>query len=513
MKINCLNGAIAAVLVLTVSATACDAPHSVSPRAASPEGPNVTDDVRLAALASADSNQFVDAQLEYATNKSMDDVAQLNRDGNVRIVGLSHAFRYKGQVQVGGFDLPEASSGAEVLAAYRKSTDEFLHGMITSTRSALADESDPVQRQSYIELLQAFKARLSEFDRDRPAIYSIRVRARAGFLVGVRTKDRTVRRVSLPDGSQRGFRIPTLPNDIEPRASTVMQICPLLMAVGGRQLAAGGRKTSVSSNAVLNPCNPPPDPDPVPGPIYSPPPSGQGTPTSDTGIPPNLPLYVTVPISDPYDDDTYFDDFSVNNTYWAPTEGKSYVDFDAYSKFAIEHWLWKFPHLTLYLATNKRFSFEGEVHQDGRNGQPIFANGYYAPNGSAERTHAWDSNFPAAYLDTRFLDRADVPNHTVGTIAPERLQYNTFYYTWIRFSPYIVGASSGKIQVAAQLGDRDGFCMTPNGWCSLTSLSTVRVLPWICGYRAPNRTTMAGRWKRWYYDGVGYKNETCKDVL
>lgn len=511
MKINCSIGAIGVILVLMLSPTACDAPQPVSPRGAleGTHGLSAPDDLRLSALASADSNQLVDAQVEYLTKRSIQDVAHLSRDGsNVQIVGFSHAFRYKSQVQVGVFDLPDALSGAAAVDEYKRSTREFLREMVRSTDIALGDEKDAANRQSYRELLQAFKLRLAEFDRDKPGIYSLRVRARAGFLAGLRVNDKTVRTVSLSDGPQKKFRAPSLPTEIDPIASSPGVICPYSVGGGPSTSLEGG--VTVSSFPLPDPCEPPPDG----GDPATPPPSYQGPPSTETGISPNLPLYISDPLSDPYSDDAYYDDNSVDNTYWAPTEGKTLVDFDAYSKYTQQHWMWKFPHLTLYIAagSNKKFSFEGEVHQDGRNGQPVFARGYWTPRGPSERGEVWESNFPAAYLDTDALDRADVPNHTVGTVAPERLQYNTFYYTWIRFGPY-GGSPSGKVQIAAQLGDRSGFCGTPNGWCSLNSLSTVRVLPWICGYRAPNRTTMGGKWKRWYWDGKGYKNEQCQAVL
>jgi hypothetical protein len=490
--------------------TACEAPQSVSPRESSPRALDLrgTDGLRLTALASADSNQLLDAQLEYTTTRSTQDVAQLARDGKIQIVGFSHAFRYKSQVQIGVFDLPTSLAGEDALTEYRKSTREFLRGVIRSTKLGLDEETDPLNQRSYTELLDAFRIRLAEFDRDKPGIYSLRVRGRAGFLAALPAKDKAIRGIRLPNGLDKKFPIPLLSSDIGKVPGAYLIACPQ-SALGAKTARLDGGVT-VSSMPLPDPCEPPPGSYPV-----TPPPSGQGPPTTDTQVPQHLATFASVPGADPYNDDTYYDDNSPDNTYWAPTEGKSWVDRDAYSKYTIQHWLWKFPHLTLYKAACgvcTKFSFEGEVHQDGRNGQSVYANGlYYSPSGRG-RGEVWESNFPSAYLDTQFLDNASVPNHTIGTTAPEQLVYDKFYYTWIRFSQYTTGASTGKVQVAVQLGDRDGWCLTPNGWCTLTSLSTVRVLPWICGYRAPNSLTMAKTWKRWYYDGRGYKNEQCRDT-
>ncbi len=510
VKIYRSIGAIGVILVSTLSPTACDVPQSVSPGNSTfgRKELSATDALHLAALASADSTQLLDAQLEYLSRRSIQDVARLSRSGNMQIVGFSHVFRYKSQVQIGVFDLPEALTADVALAEYKQSTGEFLREAIRSTTMALAEETDPENRQSYRELLQAFRLRLDAFEHDNSGIYSLRVRARAGFLAGLLATDKTVGKISLAEGPLKRFRAPSLPADIDAVMSMTQTICPL--SVGGGKLASMGSGVSVSSLPLPDPCQPPPDDGQV-----APPPSYQGPPTYDTGTPQHLATYVSVPLADPYNDDTYYDDNSVDNTLWAPTEGKSYVDRDRYSKYTIQHWLWKFPHLTLYTAVCSvctKLSFEGEVHQDGRNGQQVYANGFFSSPDYRDRGEVWESNFPSAYRDTQFLDRADVPNHTIGTTAPERLQYNTFYYTWIRFSQYTAGASSGKIQIAVQLGDRDGYCLTPNGWCSLTSLETVRVLPWICGYRAPNSVTMGGLWKRWYHDGYGYKNEQCRST-
>lgn len=505
MKSTYSIGAIGAALVAMFVPTACEAPQPVSPQPAS----SITADglrgdaLRLQALASADSNQLIDAQLEYNITKSTTEVGRLAQDRDIRITGVSHAFGYKGQIQVGVFNLPSGLPAADALREYKNSTREFLRDAVRSTRLALEAESDPANRQAYKELLDAFSLRMKEFERDRPGIYGLRVQGRAATLARVTAADKAVRAVRLPDGTSRKFRSPSLADDVV-RAS--MTVCPLSAPLAVQRTGS----ITVSSMPLPDPCAPPPY-----YPPRTPAPSGQGTPTYDTQPAQHLATFISVPGSDPYNDDTYYDDNSVDNTYWAPTEGKSYIDRDSYSKYTVQHWLWKFPHLALYVAPCgicTKLSFEGEVHQDGRNGQPIYANGIYTSPGGYGRGEIWESNFPSAYLDTQFLDNASVPNHTVGTTAPERLVYDKFYYTWIRFSQYTTGSSSGKVQIAVQLGDRDGWCLTPNGWCSLTSLSTVRVLPWMCGYRAPNSTTMANLWKRWYYDGRGYKNEQCRDT-
>jgi hypothetical protein len=146
------------------------APDAVSPRDASSgiHGPNGADDLRLSALAAADSNQLVDAQLEYLTRRSTQDVTRLTRNASVRVVGFSHAFRYKSQVQVGAFDLPDGVSGDAALTEYKKSTGEFLREMIRTTKLAVGGERDAAKRRSYTELLEAFQLRLAGFKKPIP---------------------------------------------------------------------------------------------------------------------------------------------------------------------------------------------------------------------------------------------------------------------------------------------------------------------------------------------------------
>ena len=91
---------------------------------------------------------------------------------------------------------------------------------------------------------------------------------------------------------------------------------------------------------------------------------------------------------------------------------------------------------------------------------------------------------------------------------PESLAAFTFYYAWIRFKTN-VGGTFGQFQVAAQIGERFGGACFNSTWCTLTSLETVRVLPWMCGFMGPNDLYFNNLWKRWRYDLAGFKNEQC----
>ena len=487
-------GSLCLTLFIACSDVPTSTPLAPAPRAAAISAadtvPDIDDGLQAAAVANA--SQIVKAQLELRRLHRLGDVLAIASRFGVQIVGVNHAFRNGADVQVGGYDVPDDMPAATWAAGYDASNLEFLRSSLTMAERAAAGESDAVLRRGYERLGRTFRARLAEYEKSGPSIYSVRVRGRADVLAGLWKLDRGVRTAAtrLP-GHQ--YRRPRYPNELR-----VARVVPTDGTVSPMMMICDDPSYG---------CDPAPEPPPVPDPIEV-----------------SVPLFSVVasgafvpdPISDPFNDNSYYDDNSVSNIQWAPSHGKSWVDTDRFSRYSYQYISWRFPGLTgiknscAFVPNECGFSIEHEVHQDAQRG--IYGKGFYQ---SQYASSIWESSMPAAYLDTQFGDglfagKQGVQNVAIGTNAPQHLDYNVVYYNWVRFSQYTPGAASGQVQVAVQLGDKFSRC-TSTAWCTLKSLATVRVVPWLCNYRAPNSTNVItpDKWLSWYYDGYGYKQENC----
>jgi hypothetical protein len=453
------------VLLVAIWAGGC------GPDSPAPAGPSQPDAQlsgtrsRLDALAVTAPTAPVEIQVEFTTRQPAKVLVERLQRQRLNVIGFHHAFIFGDEVQVGGFELPSAASPTEALREYLLSTGEFLRTSTRLTALAMKSEARASERQAYSTLLAAFKARLAEFEASGPRVYSVRIGGEAQRVAEFARRESQIKQVRLREGTS-GFLAPAFSSDV--------------VTVWNRRAAIDAGSISPQALPCQVNCTPPPPP---------PPPKA------------------VIPIYDAYNDETFLDDTSVDNSYWAPSEGKSWVDQDASSRYTYNHWLWKFPRLRGPKANPGRFSIELEVHQTTRKLRTIYGKDFYI---DSRRAWRWDSNLPAPYLDTQATDPSDIENHAVGTNRPEDVQYNTFYYTWIRFSN-ANPSSTGDIQIATALGPKTSESCTLSPWCTLSSLRIVRVLPWFCGYRAPNSLFNFNVWRRWGYDGVGYKNEQCRE--
>jgi hypothetical protein len=311
-------------------------------------------------------------------------------------------------------------------------------------------------------MMAAYRARLVQWDKGGPFVHELRLAGSPSVLAtlghGLTGADSV-----FPDGrSATNHRL-----SLQPTRSAVEYV---RAAVGEAPQDPGFRTSCV--------CPPPPPPPPPP----------------------------SFSISDPYNDNTTTDNNAVRNNMWAPTEGKIWVGKDQVSKYVYHHLLWGSGlNLLGYLGPNTgHFSFEIESHQTTRLGRTIFGRDFY----EVPQAKIAETSLPNPYLDTQALDPFDIENHAVGSNGPEKLAGLTFYYAWIRFKTN-VGGTFGQFQVAVQLGERFGGACFNTAWCTLSSLETVRVLPWLCGFIGPNNLHFGNLWKRWRYDLAGFKNEQC----
>jgi len=455
------------------------------------QAPALDDGLRAYALKQPDAE--VEVQLELRQPMSLQQITALVQRHGLTTVGLNHGFRHGTQVQVGGYDIPANGAGTDWTVDYVKSTADFLRMSIDRAESAAAAEADPGERRSLQTLAETFRARMTGLEAGAPTIYSIRVRGRASVLAGLWRQERLVRSAAM-QLPRFQYRRPRQPAALQPDLQ--------------------GRGLVVDCVIETDGCTPyvPPEPPPEPEPLEV-----------------VVPLYDYVLYegflppreADPWNDDSYYDDNSVNNFRWAPSHGKSWVDRDNASKYSYQYISWRFPGLEGLIqscgssSTSCAYSIEHEVHQDENSPRQMYGKGFYVNSSGRNRGAIWESNFPAAYLDSQFGDglfagKPGVQNTAVGTNQPNLLKYGTTYYNWIRFNQ-VQGSGMGHIQVAVQLGDKAKRCQS-DAWCTLNSLATVRVIPWRCNYRAPNSSWSNNAWVSWYYDGRGYKNENCSST-
>ena len=403
-------------------------------------------------------------RVSFATPIRLNALRPLLKQSGVRVLALSHAFASGNDLQVGIFS-SDQSAVDDVLREYEGTNRSFLHEGLRLTGLAQADELRPRERASYQRMMAAYRQRLVQWDNGGPFVHELRLAGSPGALATL-GHDLNGADSVFPDGrdvmSPRG--------SLQPTRSAVA----FVQAAGVGSPAVGG---FLKSCEFYGTCPPPPPP---PKPLYS--------------------------ISDPYNDNTFSDNNTVRNNMWAPSEGKIWVGQDQYSKYVYHHLLWgSGTSLLGYLGGNTgHFSFEIESHQTTRLGRTIFGKDFY----EVPYAKVAESSLPNPYIDTQASDPSDIENHAMGSNSPERLAGFTFYYAWIRFRTN-VGGTFGQFQVAVQLGEKFGGACFNTAWCTLSSLETVRVLPWLCNFMGPNHLYFNNLWKRWRYDLAGFKNEQC----
>jgi hypothetical protein len=457
---------------------------------------------RLAALAAADSSRPVSIQVSFAAFKRSGDLVHAAAAHRIKIEGFSHAFRYGSDVQTGEFNLDEPASAAEAERQYRESTLAFLTSALAEAEQAASVERNLRLKGAHRRMMVAFRIRLNRFKSAGSLVHSVRLHGEAGRLLALRARLRDVRHADLPNAATGEFD------------------------------GAGGDIGLMFMEPVCSPTAIIPEPgceEPCPDCYVEPEPD----PTPDGGTDPYVeedpwaefspPSYVVAPgdvsyhdYSDPNEQSTQ-DDNRVNNRDWTPSNGLSMVEADNVSRYTYQKIYFADGRLSRFKSSPGSYTYEHETHQDGRDGQRFYGEGYYLDrNGSKRRGHTWESNFPNAYLDEQAGSDAfdKVRNHTIGSTRPDRFSYRTWYYGFIRYNRNASVAPHEQIQISSQLGNRVWNCDS-SAFCTIRKESTVRPLPFMCRYHAPNRGNVAetyinGYWKGWAWDGYGYKNEQCK---
>ncbi|HEX8361487.1 MAG TPA: hypothetical protein VF613_15340 [Longimicrobium sp.] len=458
---------------------------------------------RLAALAAADSARPVSMQVSFRAFKRSGDLVRAAAAHKVQVEGFSHAFRYGSDVQVGEFNLDEPATAAEAERQYRESTLSFLTSALAEAENAASGESNPRLKGAHRRMAAAFRTRLNRFRSAGSLVHTVRLHGEARRLLALRGRLRDVRHAGLPDAVTGEF-------DENAGDIGLMFMEPVCSPTA-----------LIPEPGCEEPCPDcyvEPEPDPTP--------DGGTDPYVEedpwAGFPP--PSYSIAPgdasyydYSHPVNDQSTQDDNRVNNRSWTPSNGLSMVDTDNLGRYTYQKIYFADGRLARYKNSPGSFTYEHETHQDGRDGQRFYGEGYEVDrNGSKRRGYTWESNFPYAYLDEQVGSDAfdKVRNHTIGSTRPDRFSYRTWYYGWIRYNRSTSIGSREQIQISSQLGNRVWGCDS-SAYCTVSKVTTVRPLPFMCSYQAPNNgnvvyTRTNGYWKGWSWDGYGYKNEQCK---
>ncbi len=446
----------------------------------SPEAPVSAPGARAPSAAS-----IVEAQDRWRNNRSVTDTVRLTFRTAVRfrdlaaaleadrmpLVSLATAFASPYDVQVSFYASPPAATLDSVVRDFESTSRAFLTESIRLTKLAQDMENESRRRVSYDHLLAAHAARLKEWDNGGPTVFEVSVAGSSAQLLSATSRLETV------DSAFATSRDASFASRLISPSKAKLQLLRDAAGVPALQPEGPGPAdhAALKSCEFYGNCPPPPPP-----------------PTS----------YVSSPLADPWDDYTSYDDY-VFNSHWAPTEGKIYVGEDTYSKYVWQHVMWQDPWGFRGIFVGY-FSVEIESHQMDAPGRSIYGKRYYDGTGPF-----FDTNLPGPYLDSQFLDSPNIQNHAIGSNYPELINGYTWYYTWFRFKRY-EGLPGGTFQTAAQLGELVYHgCEALGTWCTLESLETVRTLPFMCNFVGPNALFTNNLWKRWRYNGIGYKNEQC----
>jgi hypothetical protein len=466
--------------LFVLAGCADDVPPTLQPPA-SPTRSAVVGDPLAEVAARGDT--FVSVLVRFQHLRKADDLLHMVEDHNLQVENIYHAFRYQGDVQIGGFAVEGLRSPREAFADFELSESEFLRTAVEHTRLAEQDSKDPVLKRARGFTQASFRARLAHFRGRGPAIYALRVRGAARDLLALREGDGQVGAMVIcaPERDPTDCTEPTDP----PADETA----------------------------------PPPDQFQDPGytdPSWDMHPSynilpGETAPSQDADYDPSYSYY-----PDPTDQSTS-DDNSKDHRSWNPSRGRSYVDQDGYGRYTMQYILFANGRASLFKNNRGTYTFELETHQDGRDGLPYYGVKHLTDSrGNKTRGHTWQANWPkGVYLDaqagTDVFDKTIT--HAIGTTRPDSFAYNREYYYYIRYSRESSG-SWDQVQIGTELGRRLGGC-DGSAFCVYTKDNYVRPLPYMCGYKAPNRNHVAYNssyrdWRKtWSWDGWGYKNEKC----
>ena len=180
---------------------------------------------------------------------------------------------------------------------------------------------------------------------------------------------------------------------------------------------------------------------------------------------------------------------------FVPSFGQVYVGEDQASRFIYQWIMWDNYTRLSWLISNGDSTFEPDAFFYNY-GDPVGGSAY----GTAPLPYGfWDSNLPAAYIDTQAFDSNSEKAVTIGSAQAASIVPQQVYFTVTRMVSGSV--PTGWLKLSAQRGRRvPSACNTT--WCSFgcEGINNVRTMPFNATIQPTNRKFSAPSCARYWYN-------------